>query len=40
MGAQDRKRRDDRGLPIDYARWYFRNEATLLIRVLQYWWGE
>jgi hypothetical protein len=26
-GFQDRKRRDDRGPPIDYARWYFRNEA-------------
>lgn len=23
----DRKRRDDRGIPIDFARWYFLSDA-------------
>lgn len=26
-GYMDWKRRDDRGIPIDFARWYFANEA-------------
>ena len=26
-GFMDRKRRDDRGIPIDFARWYFLNDA-------------
>lgn len=26
-GLVDKRRRDDRGIPIDFARWYFANEA-------------